>query len=895
MQNKKIFKSMVAIMVMAMLSFGFTACVTEPNNNGEENNTSTEQHEHKWVVNSQTDADCMYGSKTIYTCECGSEKTEIGEALGHSFSDGVCARCGETQSIGLSYRKSNDGTYYILEGMGECTDEDVVIPDTYEGLPIKEIESYAFEGNESIKTLSTSENIEKIGDRAFANCTNLESGVSTETVKRIEDYAFYGCTSLKEFTMHEGLEYIGEKAFGYTQLSTLILPDSVTEFGWDPFIYCEKLEKVVLGDGMTEVVSYMFDDCPLLTDITWGENIEVIKDHAFQNTSIEVLDLPDSVTRIADCAFYECESLKEIVLHEGLEYIGARAFGYAPISTLTIPDSVTEFGWDPFIYCGKLEKVVLGDGMTEVVSYMFDDCPLLTDITWGENIEVIKDHAFQNTSIEVLDLPDSVTRIEDCAFYECDKLYDVTLRNNLEEIGERAFDKCDLLERIFYKGTPSDWESIEIGYTESVLGTTPYFYSETRPNIEGDYWYYTNKEISNSDYIEETGKTNGLACGKKRIWNLTTSEFQAERYAELFPNIIDLEQGSFAAVLLDQMENHNPSFMRGVTVWNGLHVIEDPSFAIDIEKGLLSNKDLYKFTLINLLSRENIKSVDIFAAFKNDITDFLMDGVGVLGEKSLEALKKLDVSVYEKAMKNAGYIKLLDKVGSLIGHVQNAYEAHMACARYEALSKMESGFLAVLLDISTDTSNPWDLRLAAEECIIYFKLSFELTKEQLFAMEMFDEEVDSLWDGLIKGAWQKMAPAWALTAMGLRALGNEYFKMDAIIQAYYQVKVSVGIEKAARRIFENPEKTDYVKQENYEEAEKNMYAIELYKRAVFAGFDFCEEWIAIYKELPNMSEEEKTLHDNMIAQMPAFKAEKQTNFDQLEKIVQREYDIYYQQ
>ena len=47
-------------------------------------------------------------------------------------------------SKGLEYRLSDNGKYYICTGIGTCTDKDVIIPDEYEGLPVKEIGMNAF-------------------------------------------------------------------------------------------------------------------------------------------------------------------------------------------------------------------------------------------------------------------------------------------------------------------------------------------------------------------------------------------------------------------------------------------------------------------------------------------------------------------------------------------------------------------------------------------------------------------------------------------------------------------------------------------------------------------------------------------------------------------------------
>lgn len=79
-------------------------------------------------------------------------------------------------SIGLEYSVSADGTYYIVTGFGSCKDVDIVIPEEYNGLPVKEI-----------------------GENAFQNCTDIRSVyLRGFRLEKIEDSAFVGCAGLQD-------------------------------------------------------------------------------------------------------------------------------------------------------------------------------------------------------------------------------------------------------------------------------------------------------------------------------------------------------------------------------------------------------------------------------------------------------------------------------------------------------------------------------------------------------------------------------------------------------------------------------------------------------------------------------------------------------------------------
>ena len=69
------------------------------------------------------------------TCQELAECTTCGQSYGsygaHNMVDGACSICGKEESQGLEYELSSDGTYYVVIGIGTCTDTDLVIPLAY--------------------------------------------------------------------------------------------------------------------------------------------------------------------------------------------------------------------------------------------------------------------------------------------------------------------------------------------------------------------------------------------------------------------------------------------------------------------------------------------------------------------------------------------------------------------------------------------------------------------------------------------------------------------------------------------------------------------------------------------------------------------------------------------
>ena len=87
-----------------------------------------------------------------------------------------------------------------------------------------------------------------------------------------------------------------------------------------------------------------------------------------------------------------------------------------------------------------------------------------------------------------------VTSIGSWAFYSCDSLTSVVIGDSVTTIGDGAFEDCDRLTSIYYKGAAEDWAKISIHSNNSCLtDATRYYYSESKPTQEGNFWHYNEK------------------------------------------------------------------------------------------------------------------------------------------------------------------------------------------------------------------------------------------------------------------------------------------------------------------------------------------------------------------------------------------------------------------
>ena len=261
-----------------------------------------------------------------------------------------------TGSLGLVYEKNPDGKTYTVTGMGTCKDTVVYIPKTYENGTVT-----------------------AIGDRAFAGCGQVERIVLPDTVTAIGDRAFYD-SGLKEFTIPAGVKTLGTQIFfqadqldtvyynsDYANQTTSIFGATAVKkvvFGGKmvPDYVCQgaaELTEVVIGESVTEIGYYSFEDCTSLYRADIPSSVGLIGPGAFKNcTSLPTVAIPDSVSAIDEQTFEGCTALSAVTIPDSVIRINKRAFaGCSNLSTVEIPVSITNIGEEAFCDCMLLQRI----------------------------------------------------------------------------------------------------------------------------------------------------------------------------------------------------------------------------------------------------------------------------------------------------------------------------------------------------------------------------------------------------------------------------------------------------------------------------------------------------------------------------------------------------------
>ena len=389
-------------------------------------------------------------------------------ALGHNFINGVCARCGiGFYSEGLQYTLSADKSYYIVSGVGICTDLNIVIPEQHHGLPVKEIGEKAFYKRSTLLSIKIPESVTKIGSNAFAYCSSLTRVIIPNSVTSVGYDAFSKCTNLISIVIGKSVTeilynalYSAPKLVEVYNLSSL----TITNIGKNVYTPTEGRSRLIEQDGFIffndegkyYLMGYVGNDAEITLPEIIDDNGIVISEYAlFQYAFSHCLDLtkvtiPNSVTSIGDYAFEGCTSLTSISIPNSVTSIGSYAFyGCSGLTSITIPDSVTSLGVYTFYGCSGLTSIIIPNSVTYISSHVFYNCSGLTSITIGNNVASIGSYTFAGcSSLTSITIGNNVANIGSSAFAGCSSLTSITIGNNVASIGSSAFSGCSSLTSI---------------------------------------------------------------------------------------------------------------------------------------------------------------------------------------------------------------------------------------------------------------------------------------------------------------------------------------------------------------------------------------------------------------------------------------------------------------
>ncbi len=373
---------------------------------------------------------------------------------------------------------------------------------------------------------------------AVVSDTNGSSGNSTETnsfVKEanpasdfdytvVEDYTRY--TYSIKITGYKGdatevvipdtidgypVDMIAGGAFQNKEITSVTLPDSVSEISENMFSGCSALTEVTIPYSVSRINANAFKGCTALKTMTYGgrkedlsiettgnEPLSAILEQAtykgFEYDNFIYEDLGDQARVIRYTGEATDIAIPDTVNGKSVTSIGSLAFGRSKsLSSVKIPEGVTRIGFEAFMYC-HITSIVLPDSLETIDCEAFFGSFLNSSIEIPGGVSSIGRAAFAHSDLVSVTIKQGVKTISDYAFYECFSLKEVTIPKSIKAIGECAFYKAEYygedsreasLSGVNYGGTKKKWLTLKnnIGKCNDLLLQAKITYAEEESDL----------------------------------------------------------------------------------------------------------------------------------------------------------------------------------------------------------------------------------------------------------------------------------------------------------------------------------------------------------------------------------------------------------------------------
>ncbi len=267
----------------------------------------------------------------------------------------------------------------------------------FPGPPPKTVTITKYTGTESTVILPSTINswpVTKIGEDALKDNTTITSVTIPDSVTEIGSNAFAGCTNLTS------VNYEGDWSNLTIQSGNPAVQDAANAPLFD-FEFTPDNTAVI-------VTNYKYNGAA--ADVTipsryQGKPVTTIGHAAFFNSAVTSVTIPDSVTSISDEAFINCPKLTNISIPNSVTYIGFSAFSSCTsLKSITLPSSLSFISGALFLGCSQLTTIHIPVSVTSIGNNAFADCPSLMtvtypgsktqwdDITKGRNSDVLENH-----------------------------------------------------------------------------------------------------------------------------------------------------------------------------------------------------------------------------------------------------------------------------------------------------------------------------------------------------------------------------------------------------------------------------------------------------------------------------------------------------------------------
>ena len=400
---------------------------------------------------------------------------------------GVFSGCKSLSSLSID----KDNAYFLVDGYGLYDGKKEKLLSYLQGgnkteflMPnsVRQIEAYAFWGNDKLQQVALSNNLEEISSYAFSNCKNLSTISIPYSVKNIDAKAFENCISLGMVEIPSSVAYIHSSAFdGCPQLIIRAQEPSVAYDYYQDWKIRNPVKSTlgnISGDTLIDSEGKVF---VISSD---GQIVEVKKENIDEDstviTDIPAIHDPSNVDYIP--AFDPLLESEEGVLGKTM-IVGQNATvlidPLVPVVNQLSSRSVNSE--EEQSVEKKIEENEKGSALPKyailnekITDYAYYNDKELSTYSIPANIKSIGDFSFARTGLESITIPQGVKTIGYAAFYHCDELKEISIPSSVTWIEPSAFSYSGWLNSWADNSQGSDFLIVGDGILIAYKGTESY-------------------------------------------------------------------------------------------------------------------------------------------------------------------------------------------------------------------------------------------------------------------------------------------------------------------------------------------------------------------------------------------------------------------------------------
>lgn len=300
-----------------------------------------------------------------------------------------------------------------------------------------------------------------IADNAFENQASVTSVLIPDTVTEIGRQAFRNCANLAAVNEGNNIASIAPNAFYGTAWDSNLTGGEVylgkTLYKYAGGMYTDT--EITVKDGTVGIAGNAFNGMEKLVKITLPEGVQNIGEYAFggnpKGTGLTEISLPASLSEIGANAFRNSENLAKITIGKNVVYIGDNAFAGCSVTELDFAAQNAQFGAQgPFRGNTAAAEVTFDSGITTFPAKLFDSWTGLKNVSLG-GVTDLPDNAFDGfENLETV----SLENIETIGNYALrgTGIVQLTIPAGIVKIGNGAFANCKSLTTVNYNALDAE-------------------------------------------------------------------------------------------------------------------------------------------------------------------------------------------------------------------------------------------------------------------------------------------------------------------------------------------------------------------------------------------------------------------------------------------------------